>query len=44
MTNMKKINFFIEAIDDFLDCDQDDRTLKHLLARNSRWWTMGHVC
>ena len=29
----EKINFFIEAIDDFLDCDQDDRTLKHLLAQ-----------
>lgn len=27
----EKINFFIEAIDDFLDCDGDDRKLKHLL-------------
>lgn len=27
----EKINYFIEAIDDFLDADQDDRTLQHLL-------------
>ncbi len=28
---LEKINYFIEAIDDFLDADQDDRTLQHLL-------------
>lgn len=28
---LEKINYFIEAIDDFLDVDQDDRTLQHLL-------------
>lgn len=27
----EKINYFIEAMDDFLDADQDDRTLQHLL-------------
>ena len=27
----EKINFFIESMDDFLDVDQDDRTLQHLL-------------
>lgn len=29
----EKINYFIESIDDFLSCDQDDRTLKHLLQQ-----------
>ena len=29
----EKINYFIEAMDDFLTCDQDDRTLKHLLQQ-----------
>lgn len=28
---LEKINYFIEAMDDFLDVDQDDRTLQHLL-------------
>ncbi|PKK96756.1 MAG: aminopeptidase [Tenericutes bacterium HGW-Tenericutes-3] len=27
----EKINYFIEAMDDFLEVDQDDRTLQHLL-------------
>ncbi len=27
----EKINYFLEAMDDFLLCDSDDRTLKHLL-------------
>ncbi|HKL61557.1 MAG TPA: C1 family peptidase [Acholeplasma sp.] len=27
----EKINFFLESMDDFLVCDNDDRTLKHLL-------------
>ena len=27
----EKINYFMEAMDDFLDVDSDDRTLKHLL-------------
>lgn len=27
----EKINYFLEAMDDFLLCDADDRTLKHLL-------------
>lgn len=27
----EKINYFLEAMDDFLVCDTDDRTLKHLL-------------
>ncbi len=27
----EKINYFIESIDDFLDCDKDDRTLQHIL-------------
>lgn len=27
----EKINYFIESMDDFLDADQDDRTLQHLL-------------
>jgi bleomycin hydrolase len=27
----EKINYFIESIDDFLDSDQDDRTLQHIL-------------
>lgn len=27
----EKINYFLEAMDDFLVCDSDDRTLKHLL-------------
>lgn len=27
----EKINYFLEAMDDFLVCDGDDRTLKHLL-------------
>ncbi len=27
----EKINYFLEAMDDFLTCDGDDRTLKHLL-------------
>lgn len=27
----EKINYFIESIDDFLVCDQDDRTLQHIL-------------
>ncbi len=27
----EKINYFMEAMDDFLDCDYDDRTLQHLL-------------
>ncbi len=27
----EKINYFIESIDDFLDADQDDRTLQHIL-------------
>ncbi len=27
----EKINYFIESIDDFLDVDQDDRTLQHIL-------------
>ncbi|PKK86897.1 MAG: aminopeptidase [Tenericutes bacterium HGW-Tenericutes-8] len=29
----EKINYFIESMDDFLTCDQDDRTLKHLLQQ-----------
>jgi bleomycin hydrolase len=29
----EKINYFIESIDDFLDCDQDDRTLQHILKQ-----------
>ncbi|MDR2822516.1 MAG: C1 family peptidase [Acholeplasmatales bacterium] len=29
---LEKINFFIESIDDFLTCDQDDRTLRHILS------------
>lgn len=29
----EKINYFIEAMDDFLDADPDDRTLKHLLQQ-----------
>ncbi|MDY0277205.1 MAG: C1 family peptidase [Acholeplasma sp.] len=28
---LEKINYFLEAIDDFLDVDYDDRTLQHLL-------------
>ncbi len=28
---LEKINYFIEAMDDFLDVDPDDRTLQHLL-------------
>jgi len=28
---LEKINYFIEAIDDFLEVDQDDRTLQHIL-------------
>ncbi len=28
---LEKINYFIESIDDFLTCDQDDRTLQHIL-------------
>lgn len=28
---LEKINYFIESIDDFLEVDQDDRTLQHLL-------------
>ena len=28
---LEKINYFIESIDDFLDVDQDDRTLQHIL-------------
>lgn len=27
----EKINYFLEAMDDFLECDHDDRTLNHLL-------------
>lgn len=27
----EKINYFIESIDDFLTCEQDDRTLQHIL-------------
>lgn len=27
----EKINYFIESIDDFLDADNDDRTLQHIL-------------
>lgn len=27
----EKINFFLESMDDFLVCDNDDRTLKHIL-------------
>ena len=27
----EKINYFIESMDDFLTCDQDDRTLQHIL-------------
>ncbi len=27
----EKINYFIESIDDFLDADTDDRTLRHIL-------------
>ncbi|MBN2300470.1 MAG: C1 family peptidase [Acholeplasmataceae bacterium] len=27
----EKINYFIEAMDDFLDVEQDDRTLQHIL-------------
>ncbi len=27
----EKINYFMESMDDFLDCDHDDRTLQHLL-------------
>lgn len=29
----EKINYFIESIDDFLECDQDDRTLQHILKQ-----------
>jgi bleomycin hydrolase len=29
---LEKINYFIEIMDDFLDVDQDDRTLKHILS------------
>lgn len=29
----EKINFFIQSMDDFLDVDIDDRTLKHLLGQ-----------
>jgi bleomycin hydrolase len=28
---LEKINYFIEIMDDFLDVDQDDRTLQHIL-------------
>ncbi|MBE0700416.1 MAG: C1 family peptidase, partial [Acholeplasmataceae bacterium] len=28
---LEKVNYFIEAMDDFLTCDQDDRTFQHLL-------------
>lgn len=28
---LEKINYFIEIMDDFLTCDQDDRTLQHIL-------------
>ncbi|MDY0074999.1 MAG: C1 family peptidase [Acholeplasmataceae bacterium] len=28
---LEKINYFIEVMDDFLTCDQDDRTLQHIL-------------
>lgn len=28
---LEKINYFIESIDDFLDVNQDDRTLQHIL-------------
>ncbi|MDX9692280.1 MAG: C1 family peptidase [Acholeplasmataceae bacterium] len=28
---LEKINYFIESIDDFLEVDQDDRTLQHIL-------------
>lgn len=28
---LEKINYFIESIDDFLDADNDDRTLKHII-------------
>jgi bleomycin hydrolase len=28
---LEKINYFIESMDDFLDVDQDDRTLQHIL-------------
>ncbi len=28
---LEKINYFIESMDDFLDADQDDRTLQHIL-------------
>ena len=28
---LEKINYFIQSMDDFLDVDQDDRTLQHIL-------------
>lgn len=28
---LEKINYFIQSVDDFLTCDSDDRTFKHLL-------------
>lgn len=28
---LEKINYFLESMDDFLECDNDDRTLKYLL-------------
>ncbi|MDY0209866.1 MAG: C1 family peptidase [Acholeplasma sp.] len=29
----EKINYFLESMEDFLTCDSDDRTLKHLLQQ-----------
>ena len=28
---LEKINYFIEVMDDFMTCDQDDRTFQHIL-------------
>ncbi|MGE4571703.1 MAG: C1 family peptidase [Candidatus Izemoplasmatales bacterium] len=28
---LEKVNYFIEGIDDFLNCEKDDRTLQHIL-------------
>lgn len=29
---LEKVNYFIESIDDFLNCEKDDRTLQHILS------------
>lgn len=43
----EKINYFLEAMDDFLVCDSDDRTLKHLLQmgiQDGGQWEECYIC